>query len=108
MAIDRELLPLEKLMLKHLCDGGRYLNGADLTDASMFFGVHTWGHKKWTGAQLCVTWMALRSLEEKGFVTWKGQSRALGHLGYHYGVWTPTEEGIEAAKWGVKLVSTRT
>ena len=104
MSIDRELLPMENLMLKHVCTERFRMCGADLTDASGFFGVHTWGHRKWVDAQLCVTWMALRSLEEKGFLEWRGQSRALGHRGYHYGIWTPTEAGMEAAKPGVKLV----
>lgn len=98
MTVNRELFPMEKLLLAYLCKGRRFQNGADLTDCSSFFGVWTVGHAKWTSAQLCVTFMTLRGLERAGYVTWKGKSRALGRDGYHYGLWTLTEEGMEAAK----------
>ena len=96
-AKSRDLFPLEKLMLAHICGSERFNLGADLHDATGFFGVFTGGHRKWADAQYCVTWMALRSLEEAGYVTWSGQSRALGNRGYHYGLWKPTEAGKNAA-----------
>jgi hypothetical protein len=96
-AKSRDLFPLEKLMLAHLCGSNRFDWGADLHDASNFIGVWTFGHRKWADAHYCVTWIALRSLEEMGYLTWTGESRALGRRGYHYGLWKPTEAGKVAA-----------
>ena len=97
-AKSRKLFPLEKMMLAHLCGSDRFDRGADLTDATNFVGVFHFGHRKWVDAQYCVAWIALQSLEEMGYLTWTGESRALGHRGYHYGLWKPTEAGKAAAR----------
>lgn len=98
----QDMTPLDKLMLQHLCSGDQYSFGADLYDASNFLGsVWFVGHKKWNDAQLCVTFIALRGLEQMGYLTWTGSSRALGHRGYHGGLWRPTEAGMIAASMQV-------
>ena len=94
----RGLYPLERLMLQHICGTDKYKLGADISDASGFMGPFTFGHRKWTDAQYCVTWMALKGLEEQGYVTWAGASRALGKQGWHGGLWKPSEAGRAAAQ----------
>ena len=81
----RNIFPLDKLMLQHLCGSDKYKCGADLHDAMSFMGALMAGHSKWIDAQLCVTFIALRGLESMGYLTWTGPSRALGHKGYHGG-----------------------
>lgn len=92
----RNLFPLERLMLMHL-NRAQFKLGADLTDATTVFGVHTGGHKKWADAHYCMAFIALRGLESRGLAAWSGQSRALGHRGYHYGLWKVTDKGAKLA-----------
>lgn len=93
----RELFPLERLMLLHLSKPS-YEFGADMSDATGVFGVYTMGHKKWPAAHNCMAFIALRGLEVRGLVVWSGQSRALKHWGWHYGLWRLTDEGKALAK----------
>lgn len=94
----RDLFPLEHLMLQHICGSDRYNTGADMADASGFMRGFTFGHRKWIDAQYCVAFIALRGLEEHGYVTWSGGSRALGRRGWHGGLWKPTDAGKAAAR----------
>lgn len=84
------LTPVEQLMLRHI--GKRYYH-IDMADAVRGVGL-VFGHRKWLDAQYIVAFIALQGLERHGLLTWLGSSRALGHKGWHGGVWTLTDAGV--------------
>ena len=91
-----ELFPIEKLMLLHFKKKGPV--PLDMADAVGAFNCLIFGHKKWLNAQYCMAFMALEGLKKKELVTWKGQSRALGHQGWHGGLWKITDKGKDVIK----------